>query len=309
MHALVRFQLPDGTVRTLGPGDIIGRLWSSALFLDDARVSEAHALISMRGDELRLLALRGRFTVDDRPVLEAALAVGQRIALARGLELVVAEVVIPDEVLGIAGEGLAPQVLLGVASLQLSPQPALLPGHVDDAEAWFWSTGGGESGEGWHYRLRTAENQQGLAAPLEPGDRFVVRGRTFRAVAVPLRQAAGAATVADQGLLEPITLTVRYATAQIERGGQLILTLDGVAARVLTELALVEGLAPWGTIAGEIWRKEKDIAALRHRWDAVITRLRRRLREARVRADLVRADGLGNVSLSLEPQDRLIVQD
>lgn len=304
MHALARFILPDGSIRTLGPGDIIGRLWSSALFLDDARVSEAHALLSMRGDELRLLALRGRFTVDDRPTLEVALAAGQRVALARGLELVVAEVVIPDHVLGISGDGLPPQVLLGVASLQVTPHPAVLPGHVDEAEAWFWSTGpSGEEGEGWHYRLR-----QGPARLLEVGERFEVRGRWFEAVAVPLRQAAGAATVADQGLLEPITLTVRFSTAQIERGGQIILTLDGVAARVLTELALVDGVAPWGTIAGELWRKETDVAALRHRWDAAMTRLRRRLREVRVRPDLVRADGLGNIVLSLDPQDRLVIQ-
>jgi hypothetical protein len=81
-----------------------------------------------------------------------------------------------------------------------------------------------------------------------------------------------------------------------------------VAARVLTELALVDGVAPWGTIAGELWRKETDVAALRHRWDAAMTRLRRRLREVRVRPDLVRADGLGNIVLSLDPQDRLVIQ-
>ena len=95
---------------------------------------------------------------------------------------------------------------------------------------------------------------------------------------------------------------------RIERGNELLLVVDGVGARVLTELALVDGPAPWGTIAAEIWRKEKDIAALRHRWDAVITRLRRRLREGRVRIDLIRADGLGNISLHLNPDDKLVVE-
>ncbi len=67
MRAFVRFQLPDGTQRDLYPGDIIGRLWSAALHVDDARVSEAHALVSLRGRELQLLALRGRFAVDSTP--------------------------------------------------------------------------------------------------------------------------------------------------------------------------------------------------------------------------------------------------
>ena len=37
------------------------------LHVDDARVSEAHALVSLRGRELQLLALRGRFAVDSTP--------------------------------------------------------------------------------------------------------------------------------------------------------------------------------------------------------------------------------------------------
>jgi hypothetical protein len=236
--------------------------------------------------------------------MEVALERGQVIAFARGLEVTILDVVVPDEVLGVEGDGLGTQVLLGVASLQAGSQPTLLPGHVEDAHAWFWSTGSREEGEGWHYRVRGGD-----AAPWAVGVSFHIGPNEFRAVAVPLRDAAGAATVADMGLLDPITLVVRYSTAHIERGGQIIVTFDGVAARVLTELALLDGLAPWGAIASEVWRKEPDVAALRHRWDAVITRLRRRLRDARVRVDLVRADGLGNVSLSLDPGDKLLVRD
>jgi pSer/pThr/pTyr-binding forkhead associated (FHA) protein len=64
--ALVR--LPDGSVETLYVGDIVGRTWSAAVRIDDPDVSEAHALVSLRGERLWLLALRRRFTVSGKVV-------------------------------------------------------------------------------------------------------------------------------------------------------------------------------------------------------------------------------------------------
>ena len=58
MRPTVSLQLPDGSIHELGHGDLIGRLWTAALHLDDGRISEAHAMISLRGSELHLLALR-----------------------------------------------------------------------------------------------------------------------------------------------------------------------------------------------------------------------------------------------------------
>lgn len=55
MRAYAKILAPDDTEWLLGPGDRIGRLASAALTIDDARVSEAHAMISLRGGELRLL--------------------------------------------------------------------------------------------------------------------------------------------------------------------------------------------------------------------------------------------------------------
>lgn len=46
MRANVRLLLSDGRSEVLGPGDIIGRMWSATLRLDDPHVSEAHALVS-----------------------------------------------------------------------------------------------------------------------------------------------------------------------------------------------------------------------------------------------------------------------
>jgi len=48
-RALVWIRLPDGSLVALGHGDFIGRVWTAALVLDDPRVSEGHAMISLRG--------------------------------------------------------------------------------------------------------------------------------------------------------------------------------------------------------------------------------------------------------------------
>lgn len=40
-------RLSNGDERELGPGDVIGRGWTSALVLADPFISEAHALVSL----------------------------------------------------------------------------------------------------------------------------------------------------------------------------------------------------------------------------------------------------------------------
>ena len=72
---------------TLVPGDLVGRIWSAALRLDDPGVSEAHALVSLRGEELWLLGLRGRFLVEGQPRTEVAMAPGMRVRLSPLTEL------------------------------------------------------------------------------------------------------------------------------------------------------------------------------------------------------------------------------
>ena len=49
MRPAVHLRLPDGRTAVLGHGDLIGRLESAALPLADPRISEAHAMVSLRG--------------------------------------------------------------------------------------------------------------------------------------------------------------------------------------------------------------------------------------------------------------------
>jgi hypothetical protein len=143
MRASVSLQTPDGSNHLLLPGDVIGRMKSAALVLDDPRVSEAHALISLRDAELRLLALRGGFAVDGRPLSEVVLQVGQRLQVARGLNLLVTQVHLPAAVLGLEGDRLPRQALPAVSSLRWSQGPRLVQGWQEDAAAWIWFDGEG----------------------------------------------------------------------------------------------------------------------------------------------------------------------
>lgn len=292
MRARVRLRLDSGEVRELVSGDIIGRIWGAALRLDDPQISEAHALISMRGTALKLLALRGRFVVDDKQVSEAELAPGQRVRLAKDIGFDVLEVDVPGDVLALEGDGLARQILGGVCALRLAPRPEIVPGFASDADAVFWN----DDGE-WSMRLGAED------VPLVPGDTFVIGERTFRAVAVPLY--SGPQTIAWDELEAPLSLIVRYDTVHIHRDGHTSVALDGISARILSELATIALPVAWQSVAAEIWTDEDDVISLRRKWDTSLTRLRKKLRDSRIRQDLVRADGNGNFEIFLRTKDRV----
>lgn len=289
-RALAWLRLPDERLVALGHGDFIGRVWTAALVLDDPRVSEGHAMVSLRGGELWMLALRRRIAVDGRSVGEVRLAPGQRLALADGLELRVESVELPDTVLAVEAEGLPPVALAAVASLRGVPRPSVAGRYEPDAPCVVWTTG-----EGWQRRV------EGVTHALAPGDTWTVEGVRFRALALAL--VGGGATRLTGGVDPPLRLVVAFDTAQVQRGDDPPVLLAGQPARVLSELVALGGPTGWEVVAGELWPDETDEHLLRKKWDVVLGRLRSRLREARIRADLVRAVGTGHVELVLHPGD------
>jgi len=76
MHPYVSFRLPSGKLVALGPGDVIGRSDRAALCLSEPYISEAHAMVSLRSGELKLLSLRGPFSGDGQPPSQAPLPGG-----------------------------------------------------------------------------------------------------------------------------------------------------------------------------------------------------------------------------------------
>lgn len=297
MRAYVVFRLPDGSEHTLGSGDLIGRHWTCALCLVDGRVSEAHALVSARGDELRLLALRGRFLVDDVPVVDAVLAAGQRVRLADGLELGVEAVVLPSSVLGVEGDGVVRQALLGVTSLRVvGGRIELVPGFQADAEAQLFS-----DGDAWFCRRPGGE-----PVSVAPGATVAVGSASLRFVEVPLAHAATSDTRLDAASQRPMRVVARFHEVRFLRDGEPDVVLDGLGARLVSELVSLGGSVPWQVVAREMWGGETREERLRRRWDVTLTRLRMRLREGRIRPDFVRSDRSGCVSLSPGPDDQIV---
>lgn len=291
MRAYVRLRLPDGTSVELGHGDLIGRLWSAALPIPDARVSEAHAMVSLRGEELTLLPLRGRFTVDGQRVTATVLQPGQRVTLAEGLDLVVEEVALPAAVFAVEGDGLARVAVSGVCSLLTRPRPELVPRLVPEAPAHLWG-----DGEGWRLTL------DGVTRTVQVGDTWVVDGRRFRAVGLPLSSASRTATRLDGSVAREVRIVAQFDTVHLH-GGTQPLALSGLAARLVSEVVAFDGPVPWEVLARELWPGEDDVFLLRHKLDVTLSRLRARLRDVGVRPDLIRSDGFGKVELFLHDGD------
>lgn len=297
MRAYATLRAPDGALHELVHGDIVGRLWSAAMPLDDARVSEAHAMVSLRERELRLIALRGGLALDGRPVNEVALRAGVEIMLARGLAITVQSVHLPGVVLGLEGPRLLRQALPPVASLVAEGGLRLVAGYVEHARAWIWCTGAS-------WRVRAGDEP---ARTLEPGEALSLDGELVRAVAIPLDAAGQAATNAGGGVEAPLRIMANFDTVHVHREGAAVLVLGGMQARIVSELVVLGGPAHWTVLAGLLWPRDPEPETVRSRFDVALSRLRRKLRDARVRTDLVHTDGAGQVELLLYPYD--VVQD
>jgi len=113
----------------------------STVRIDDPRISEAHALVSLRGTELKLLALRGRLSVDGKPRTEVTLIPGLRVVLAGFFGLTVDDVAMPDQILGITAVYDPTQVVgaHGVIAIVPSSEVPLRSGYDPAAAAHVWT--------------------------------------------------------------------------------------------------------------------------------------------------------------------------
>lgn len=290
--ALIR--TPEGRLVELVPGDIIGRSTSAALPLDDGRVSEAHAMVSLREGQLQLLPLRGGLALGGEPVSHVVLTPGTVVQLADGVELTVAEAHLPLEVLGIEGRTLPRQMVPAVASVVAGARPRLVSGWREDALAQLWSTGEG-------FRLKTGESTREVAA----GDVCTLGGHELRFVAIPLGEAGPRTTRRVGDFADPLHLLARFDTVQLHREGRAPVIFSGMQARLITELVSVDGPVGWLALTAELWPDEDDAALRRGRLDALLMRVRRRLRATGIRTDLIRSDGSGTVELVRYPSDRI----
>lgn len=293
MLASARVRLPGGDTETLYAGDMIGRTWSAALRIDDPEISEAHAMLSLRGEQLWLLALRRRFVVEGRTTDAVALSPGQSIRLASQVELQVEAVELPATVLGLRGPGLPAQALPGACSLDFDPHARLVPGFQATAEAHFWMTG-----SDWRARIG------GVDFDLVAGRELVVPSGSFQVVDIALASAGRSATRAGDG---PLRIVASFDTVHIHRSDGEVVLIAGKLARVMSELVAVGQPIAWEELARPQWPHIPDRELLRRRWDTLLNRLRDRLREGGLRGDLVSSTRVGLVELVLRVGD--LVED
>lgn len=291
----VRLQLPDGSVRVIGPGATLGRSASATVRLDDPGISELQALISLRGRHLKLLALRGMLRVGKTAATEVVLRPGLALSLTRTVSVRVLELELPDHILALRGFGPVP-VELAAPIYSMTAGPRLEAGHLPDALGWVWSTD-----TGWRFRT-------GADAPREltPGTHWALDGARIEAISVPLGSAAVPDTRRSQQLREPLKLVCRNDTVHAHLGARAPAVIDGLPARILSELAAFDAPTPWDWVAREIWGRELEPVALRQRWDRNLRRLRAALKEAGLDPGLVRADGSGNVELVTRTCDEVV---
>lgn len=295
MRAFVTLRLPDDELVELGHGDLIGRVASAQLCIDDPRVSEAHALLSLRRGEFQLLSLRRQVLVRDKPLAEVVLHAGMEFELAVGLRLRVEHVQRPAQVLAIEARGIGRRTLPGASSLHLGATPHLAPRYEADAPLHVWWNGGA-------WRARVAGHHD---VEVDAGSSLRVLDEDVKFLLVEVE---GATTTPHfAGAIEtPLRIVSWYDAIEIHRAGRVPLTFSGVGARILAELIAIEGPADWHVVAAEVWRETSASPELRHRWDVSVGRVRARLKAAGVR-DLVRSDGSGLVQLVRRPDD--VIED
>jgi hypothetical protein len=294
----VTLQLEDGSTHTLAPGDLIGRMWSAALRIDHPRISEAHAMVSLRGEQLQLLRLRGGLWVDDRPVTEADLDPGLRVRLCQDVVLDVVDVELPSELLSLVPDHGGPVPLTGtVYSLATTDGDAIVARYVAGAAAYIWTTSTGLA------LARTGEPARLLAA----GDTLTVGAFGFRVCSVPIEDAVGPATQFPGNVWLPMRIRARYDVVEIHVPGRPPVELHGVCAKIVSELVSVGGMESSDAVASAVCGAGRpDPVQLRKRLDKNLWTLRRKLEQAHLRPDLVRATGTGFLQLSLQDGDEVV---
>lgn len=282
----------QGEVCLVGHGDLVGRTPTAAVVVDDPRISEAHAIVSLRKGELHLLALRRLLVVEGKAVGEVRLTTGSTITLADELELVVGEVVEPAAVLAVAMPSGEVIVLPAVASVTTAP-PRLHGKLVPEARAVVWSTG-----DRWSARVGDETHA------IDAGSELVVDGERFTFELLALGRASAVTTEGDASVVAPLKLVAYYDAVHIYQRGRKVHTLAGTGARIISELVACDGPTRWEVLARAVWPDESEVQPLRHRWDVALGRLRNRLRQANTR-ELVRTDGAGQIALALYPGDEV----
>lgn len=276
----------------LRPGDWIGRGTSAALRIADGRISEAHAMVSLRGGSLWLIALRGRLLANGKVHGEVLLDDGVEVGLAEGIVLRCEGVELPEAVFGLRLGSSPPQALVGTTSVFSQPTPMLRSGFFPDAAAVLWTLA-----DEWQIRIGDSAPR-----PVAPGERFTLGTLSLDAVAVPTLRAQQTQTrPSTRGSL--VWSCHREGVDLVELNGTR-LSLPGVPGKIMAAALMAPSPLSWTELCQTVWPNDHSSSvSLRNRLDVGIARLRARLRELGASEARLAMDGAGRIVVSLPPQD------
>jgi len=262
LNAWVSVRIGEGQAQRLDVGAIIGRAPWAALRIDEPSISEAHALVSLRGSGLRLLALRGRLVHKKKRVSDVELRARAQVTLGPGILLEVIEIHLPQTVLGLEAAEVGRFIPPPVASFMgagLSP----VNGCAPNATATLW-----RSDDGFRLR-RPGQDDVAVGA----GDMFKVDEISWRVVEIPVGEAGLRPTrpTPPMGLPKALTIFTRYDTVHIWVDGRAV-AIDGIPARIISELAAFGVPVEWALLARGLWPDEEDRNRLRVLWDGAMGR-------------------------------------
>lgn len=267
--ACVLLTTAEGARHVLLPTAIIGRLAKADLQLHDPTVSEAHALISLRGGEVRLLALRGGLVVDGVPCREIALRRGQVVEIG-AVTLRVTSVTLPTHELALRqGQRLVRLRDAGWLSEDLTVRPTPQQGAP-----YLYPTD-----EGWSARWGT-----GLDVPLHEGDHVGGAAVVLLALSPIATTLGGGRAATDRRLV------LGHLVAKLEKRGRTIATFTGQKHDMLLVLAQHTSVE-WEDAARGVWGGGvmSDRAIATAKWSKAVLRLKAALVECGA-LDILRHD-------------------
>ena len=279
-------------------GDIVGRLRSASLQISHPQISEAHAMLSLRGQRLVLIALRGALGGAGQGAEEIPLETGQTIVLNEEVSLEVIKIELPQRVVGFQWAGQPAVAPAGAVFSVFATDSQLRPGFHADADAHVWRDHNGC----WSLQIGQAPS----VAVAVGGEPWSIVGRPLRAVWIELGQLESPRT---EGRSPVLTISGSQTHLQVSSRGGKLAEISGQGARILWELALHHErgapFADWELIADQLWGARLNRRSKRARWDMAIKRLRNSLLSLDLERELVQSDGAGACGLVLRPGDRI----
>jgi hypothetical protein len=293
MNAWVCVRLANGRVVELFPGSIIGRSVGSDLAFADPWVSEAHAIVSLRDGVLKLLALRGRFELAGISLTELVLRPGITVRFSATSAIDVVEVMLPDRVLWLSHPDFGRVLLTRTSSVFVSAR-RVAPGADAHADAVLYS-----DGAAWYAR------HAGVVTQLVAGQRIEIAHEAFLVQEIDTADAGIQTAGAHVAEAAPMVIAVLRDVVQVRRDARVLAAFDGKIGIILEALALERDGHDWRNLSRSVWPEVSEPTVMRRNWDAAMARLRKKLRAAGVRVDLVRSDYGGRFQLKLYRGDTI----